>query len=192
MKNNTLNSTQTIYLVCGLDHERYEDADFTFCTTIEGAKKQCIANAIAYTYKEEKELISNMVFTSCDTINSDYEKVSGIECWSYDWSNPEPKVNGPEFYINRILKIKVTDKDFISIWCHAYQGVDFSVSCIGTREECETLARQTSMRYFNDCENAKEYSSTNMADGLIISFDDGLECQVWNVLQFRKEMIVGE
>ena len=192
MKNNTLKPVQHVYLVCGLDHERFEDAEFTFCANLSLVKQQCIANAKDYLHKEEKELLPNMLLDFNGTIDHNYRKIQNSRCWSYDWSNPEPKVGEPEFYLNRILELEISDGDYLCVWSHAYLGINFSISCIGTKEKCEALAKRTSMKEYNDCEDAKEYTSNDRDNGLVISFDDGLEWRVWHVLQFRKEMLQKE
>lgn len=185
-----------IYLVCGIDHENYENVEFSFHRNLHLAKKQAIQNikdnviASGNAELSEDEIMQNTRMDLYKEMDNNYKRISGTRCHSCDWENPVPKVGVSSFYSNRILEIEVNNGDFLCIWHHAYQGIDICVLSIGTEEDCIALAQKTSQEDYENCEDAIDYEISEHKDRWCISFDDLVEWRVWSVIQFREADII--
>lgn len=185
-----------IYLVCGIDHESYENVEFSFHRSFHLAKEQALQNikdniiASGNAELSENEIMQNTRMDLYKEMDNNYKRINGTRCHSCDWENPVPKVGVPSFYSNRILEIEVNNGDFLCIWHHAYQGIDIGVLNIGTEEDCIALAQKTSQEDYENCEDAIDYEISEYKDRWCISFDDLVEWRVWSVIQFREADII--
>ena len=197
-----------IYLVCGIDHESYENVEFSFHRNLHLAKKQALQNikdnviASGNAELSEDEIMQNTRMDLYKEMDNNYKRINGTRCHSCDWENPVPKVGVLSFYSNRILEVEVNDGDFLCIWHHAYQGIDIGILNIGTeedcitlaqktsQEDCITLAQKTSQEDYENCEDAIDYEISEYKDRWCISFDDLVEWRVWSVIQFREANII--
>lgn len=185
-----------IYLVCGIDHESYENVEFSFHRNLHLAKKQALQNikdnviASGNAELSEDEIMQNTRMDLYKEMDNNYKRINGTRCYSCDWENPVPKVGVLSFYSNRILEVEVNDGDFLCIWHHAYQGIDIGILNIGTEEDCITLAQKTSQEDYENCEDAIDYEISEYKDRWCISFNDLVEWRVWSVIQFREANII--
>lgn len=185
-----------IYLVCGIDHESYENVEFSFHRNLHLAKKQALQNikdnviASGNAELSEDEIMQNTHMDLYKEMDNNYKRINGTRCHGCDWENPVPKVGVLRFYSNCILEVEVNDGDFLCIWHHAYQGIDIGILNIGTEEDCMTLAQKTSQEDYENCEDAIDYEISEYKDRWCISFDDLVEWRVWSVIQFREADII--
>ena len=185
-----------IYLVCGIDHENYENIEFSFHRNFHLAKKQALQNIksninTSGNTKLSKDEISQKTHIDLyKEMDNTFKRINGTRCHNCDWENPTSKVGVPSFYCNRILETEVNDGDFLCIWHHAYQGIDIGILNIGTEEDCVALAQKTSQEDYESCEDAINYEISEYEDRWCISFDDLVEWRVWSVIQFREADII--
>ena len=99
-----------IYLVCGIDHESYENVEFSFHRNLHLAKKQALQNikdnviASGNAELSEDEIMQNTRMDLYKEMDNNYKRINGTRCHSCDWENPVPKVGVLSFYSNRILE----------------------------------------------------------------------------------------
>lgn len=110
-----------IYLVYGIDHENYENVEFSFHRSFNLAKEQALQNikdniiASGNAELSENEIMQNTRMDLYKEMDNNYKRINGTRCHSCDWENPVPKVGVPSFYSNRILEIEVNNGDFLCI-----------------------------------------------------------------------------
>lgn len=144
------------YLVCGLDDENYSDATYRLCETTDEAVEVAKANVkdcLVLDYEPEV------------TIENDHGKL-----------RVEYK-DDTCFYVNVIIEIDVNDGDFIGILHHAYDGVDFFVKVVGSREECLAKLKE-------ECKALADVSYQEYTDQIIA--DDGINWWVVDIYKFKK------
>lgn len=171
------------YLVCSLDPEHYDDAEFKFCKTLgealQTSEKNCKAFAVS----------CNRDFNYKDV---DYGKDidSGNSYWYYNWYNDYALLGEFEFYSNRIIELDISKGDFLCIFSHAYLGVSFNVIGKGGKEKCYEMINEKALAKYEALAKAlkpstpSDYDKNETEDRLTISFDDGMEWQIWYAIQF--------
>lgn len=147
------------WLVCNLDDEHYTQAGYTLHNTLRDAMRFCELGI------EPIDVLLNMHL----------ERVEDAEMFRYDYSYPDD--NSP-FIVNFIMEIDINADDYICIWYHAYEGVDFKLLHQGTFDECF----EARTKYLNNISCTVE---NNYPEQIVI--DTGNE---WEIIDIRK-CIVG-
>lgn len=143
------------WLVCNLDDEHYTQAGYTLHNTLCDAMRWCELGI------EPIDVLLNMHL----------ERVEDAEMFRYDYSYPDD--NSP-FIVNFIMEIDINADDYICIWYHAYEGVDFKLLHQGTFDECF----EARTKYLNNISCTVE---NNYPDQIVI--DTGNE---WEIIDIRK------
>ena len=111
------------WLVCSLDDEHYTQADYTLHSTLCDAMRWC-----------EQDVMEVFEVSAIDALLSMHlERVEDTEMLRYDYTYSE---NRNYFIVNFIMEIDIDTDNYICIWYHAYEGVDFKVLHQGTFDEC--------------------------------------------------------
>lgn len=152
------------WLVCSLDDEHYTQADYTLHNTLCDAMRWC-----------ERDIHIEFDIEPIDILlNMHLERVEDAEMFRYDYSNPD---DNSLFIVNFIMEIDINAGDYICIWYHAYEGVDFKLLHQGTFDECF----EARTKYLNNISCTVE---NNYPEQIII--DTGDE---WENLDIRKCMV---
>ena len=155
------------YLVCSLNDENYTQADYDFCNTFEEAKDKCIENVAGYYEISNEEVMSRMKF--------EYNEESNNHFYNYQ--------DEDSFFVNQIIEVDVDKEDYLCIWHHAYNGVDFKIVKTGSDKECSDVMYEESDKVF------KEYGKEISIDSSQVVVDTGEEWEVWDVIKV-KEMVI--
>lgn len=151
------------FLVCGLNDKNYTEAVYKFCDTFEEAKQECVNLIMGeYNFKTQKEAMNNM------DLNKLEEKVH-----RYDYHE------GDNFCVNFIIEVEVNEGDYLLIWHHAYDGVDFHVEKIGTEIDCINLKAVYSNALYNEIGvDIDIYNFQTVVD-------TGEEWEIWDVIKYK-------
>ena len=152
------------YLVCSLNDENYTQADYDFCNTFEGAKYKCIENVAEYYEISNEEVMSRMKF--------EYNEESNNHFYNYQ--------DEDSFFVNQIIEIDINKEDYLCVWHHAYDGVDFNVIKIGSDKECSDFMYKDSDTTF------KEYGAEISIGNAQVVIDTGEEWEVWDVIKVEE------
>lgn len=164
------------YLVCSLNDENYTQADYDFCNTLDEAKEQCIQNVVECCEVTKEEAISHMEFNVNGITENEFEKY--IEWrWRYDYKDEDI------FFVNQIIEIDVDENDYLCIWHHAYNGVDFIVLEIGTEEKCEIIMNANVAKTLDD----NKYADVDFANDSQIVIDTSEEWEVWDIVKYKED-----
>ena len=155
------------YLVCSLNDENYTQADYDFCNTFEEAKEKCIENVAEYYEISNKEAKLYMKFI--------YDGDSNNHFYNYQ--------DEYSFFVNQIIEIDVDKEDYLCVWHHAYNGVNFDLTKVGSDKECSDIMYKESAEIF------KAYGMEISIDSSQVIVDTGEEWEVWDVIKV-KEMVV--
>lgn len=155
------------YLVCSLNDENYTQADYDFCSTFEEAKEKCIENVAEYYEISNEEATSRMEFR--------YDEESNNHFYNYQ--------DEDSFFVNQIIEIDVDKEDYLCIWHHAYDGVDFNVIKIGSDKECSDFMYKDSDTTF------KEYGVEISVGSAQVVIDTSEEWKVWDVIKVEEEIL---
>lgn len=96
------------YLLCSLDDEHYASASF-----------------VIYDHHADAEIaaVNNCQDYICDVnIERSGSRITGT--------------SGNSFYVNEIKPVDPDKGDYLLVWHHAYEGVDFEIRLQGSFEEC--------------------------------------------------------
>lgn len=152
------------WLVCSLDDEHYTQADYTLHNTLCDAMRWC-----------ERDVHIELGIEPIDVLlNMHLERVEDAEMFRYNYSDPD---NDSSFNINFIMEIDINAGDYICIWYHAYEGVDFKLLSQGTFDECMEARTKYSNSIVCTVEN-------NYPEQVIV--DTGNE---WEIIDIRKCMV---
>lgn len=143
------------WLVCNLDDEHYTQSYYTLHNTLCDAMRWC-------------ELGIEPIDVS---LYMHLEKVEDAEMFRYDYSYPD---DNNSFIVNFIMEIDINADDYICIWYHAYEGVDFKLLHQGTFDECF----EARTKYLNNISCTVE---NNYPEQIVI--DTGNE---WEIIDIRK------
>ena len=143
------------WLVCNLDDEHYTQSYYTLHNTLCDAMRWC-------------ELGIEPIDVS---LYMHLEKVEDVEMFRYDYSYPD---DNSSFIVNFIMEIDINPGDYICIWYHAYEGVDFKLLHQGTLDECF----EARTKYLNNISCTVE---NNYPEQIVI--DTGNE---WEIIDIRK------
>lgn len=153
----------TKFLVCGLNDENYTQANYKFCNTFDEAKQECVNLIMGeYNFKTQKEAIKNM----------NLEKLEG-KVYKYNYSD------GDNFCVNFIIGVEVNEGDYLLVWHHAYNGVDFHVEKIGTEMECINSKAISSNAVYN--KNGVDIDIYNLQTVV----DTGEEWEIWDIIKYN-------
>lgn len=152
------------WLVCSLDDEHYTQADYTLHNTLCGAMKWCEHNVMEVFEVSAIDALLNMHL----------KRVEDTEMFRYNYTDPEDK---DPFIVNFIMEIDINADDYICIWYHAYEGVDFKLLHQGTFDECF----EARTKYLNSIVCTVE---NNYPEQIVT--DTGNE---WEIIDIRKCMV---
>ena len=155
------------YLVCSLNDENYTQADYDFCSTFEEAKEKCIENVAEYYEISNEEATSRMEFR--------YDEESNNHFYNYQ--------DEDSFFVNQIIEIDINKEDYLCVWHHAYDGVDFNVIKIGSDKECSDFMYKDSDTTF------KEYGAEISVGSAQVVIDTSEEWEVWDVIKVEEEIL---
>ena len=147
------------FLLCTLNDENYTEPDFEFFDTQEEAEKRCIEVGKEFCEEGSYEMTVTYQPLSCDSP------------LRYDFKY------GEHFVVNFIFELPEVG-EFLCIWHHAYDGVDFSVEKSGTLEEC-----QKKMKEEKSCVLQTLYSTLDFEEADRCCIDTGEEWEVWHVIK---------
>ena len=121
-----------MYLLCNLDDEHYTESIYEWHKTMDDAKERCVEMEVEVQGEEmREEILSHMEFYPVDESKCKFTDVPGIKSYRYDYHI------GTSFTVNQIFEIPDDLLgEFLCIWYHAYDGVDFYVETIGSFDEC--------------------------------------------------------
>ena len=150
-----------VWLVCSLDDDHYSQADYTLHNTLCDAMRAC-----------EQEVMEVFEVSAIDALlDMHLKRVKDTEMFRYNYTDPE---NRNYFIVNFIMEIDIDAGDYICIWYHAYEGVDFKVLHQGTFDEC----MEARTKYLNSIVCTVEYNYPKQ-----IITDTGDE---WEIIDIRK------
>lgn len=164
------------YLVCGLDDEGYISSTvFNIVDSYEEAMEICISNIMHYFDLEE-----------CDKI----EVKNGMEVKYVNYFGPtSTKVSLSysygAFYVNYIIELpdNINHSDYICIWHHAYDGVDFRIVKIGTFEECKDAMEEEAKKMLDEIgKDPDDEDSYDFKEPYLICIDTDTEWEVWDIV----------
>lgn len=150
-----------IYLLCELGDEHYTDPSFVQFTDFNSAYKEAIHDC-AYCFDSgiiEIEENRNRVSVS----------------------------SGDKFFITEIKEVDISKGDYMLVWHHAYNGVDFNLLMVGTYDECVARRIKELELIFNeyDLSNADNEGFDIKTDTCI---DTGEEWEVFSIVKINKYM----
>ncbi len=155
------------WLVCSLDDEHYTQADYTLHNTLCDAMRWCEHNVMEVFEVSAIDALLNMHL----------KRVEDTEMFRYNYTDPE---NKDPFIVNFIMEIDINAGDYICIWYHAYEGVDFKLLFQGTLDECIVVEA----KYLSSNRFEIYTVDDNKLEQVII--DTGNE---WEILDIRKCMV---
>lgn len=107
-----------IFLLCGLDDENYVNPTFSFYEEYEEAKQAAIADCQEWLEGSDISIENNG-----NRIVGEADRKDGYE---------------GSFYVNEIFEIDLTKGNYLVIWYHGYNGVDFKkIYQCNSFEACE-------------------------------------------------------
>ena len=138
------------FLLCTLNDENYTEPDFEFFDTKEEAENRCMEIG--------KE------FGSCNVEVTNQPLRYDFTC-------------GEHFIVNCIFELPEVG-EFLCIWHHAYNGVDFSLEKSGTLEECQRKMLEGKEHILRTLYSTLEFEE---ADRCCV--DTGTEWELWHVIR---------
>lgn len=146
------------YLLCELDDEHYTEPAFT----IYESKKEAFTNAVA----------------SCMEIVEDndfqMEVTEGQNRVAVDYGYES-------FYVTEIKEFDSEKGDYILVWHHAYNGVNFAVLFVGTYEECVEKRREEIKKIFDERDlSGGDNKGFDMENDDVV--DTGDEWEMFNII----------
>ena len=153
------------YLLCELNDENYTEPTFTVFDSHESTFKQAVerCTGVAYYYKSDFKLECN-----------DKNRLSII-------FNENPYDADNNFYVTEIKEYNAKGGDYILVWHHAYNGVEFDIDYIGSYEACRQKmidsVRKREMEI--DCE-------LDYQDNWQSCIDTGDEWEVWTIVKLEE------
>ena len=153
------------YLVCSLNDENYTQADYDFCNTFEEVKEKCIENVSEYYEISKEEATSRMEFRYDEELNNHF----------YNYQDED------SFFVNQIIEIDVNEEDYLCVYHHAYNGVDFDVVKAGSDKECSDVMTVEAEEVFFECINGEiSYSDVQVV------VDTQEEWEVWDIIKVQE------
>lgn len=153
------------YLLCELNDENYTEPTFTIFDSHESAFKQAVERCVgvAYYYKSDFKL-------EC---NDNQNRVSIVY-------NENPYGEDDKFYVTEIKECDVTTDDYVLVWHHAYNGVEFNIEFVGTYEECRLkMIEAVHKREMEiDCK-------LDFQDNWQSCIDTGDEWEIWTIVKLE-------
>lgn len=146
-----------MYLVCGLDDESYAHPTFKFEEHLENANK----------------LLVDLCLEFAD--GNDYYELTreGNRCTAkYEEGYP---YNGEKFLVTEMFVVE-DSAEYVLVYHHGYDGVDFNILEQGTFEECLLAKNKDIKKNFSEDEIEWE-------DGNQTCVDTGNEWCLWNILK---------
>ena len=153
---------QKIYLLCELGDEHYTDPSFIQFTDFDSAYREAIHDC-AYCFDDESVI----------EIDENRERVSAS--------------SGDKFFITEIKEVDVSNGDYMLVWHHAYNGVDFNILMVGTYEECVARRIKGFEMIFEeyDLSNADNEGFDIQTDTCI---DTGEEWEIFSIVKINKDV----
>jgi hypothetical protein len=168
------------YLVCGVDDESYADSTvFDIVDSYKEAMEICISNIMHYFAIEECDKIEIKNGMEVKHVNY-FGQASTKVSLSYSYG---------AFYVNYIIELpdNINSSDYICIWHHAYDGVDFKIAKIGTFEECKYVMEEEARKVLDeigkdlDDEDSYDWKELNQ-----ICIDTDTEWEVWDIVNIEE------
>lgn len=148
------------FVRCDLDDERYAYAEYEFFDTLNEGKESCF-----------KELAFDPMYGNGD--------IQYNEIFSPDKPNSFRFTQKQEncYHVTEILPYEAKG-EYVCIWHHAYEGVDFKVLFVGFYKECMEYAKSSAQKEYENFDGA-EYSEFD--NQFVV--DDGYQWRVWDVVK---------
>lgn len=141
-----------LYLLCELNDENYAYAKYSF-------------------YKSFEETVQAAIDT-CKEWNENCEVEIEDEGWRITAKCCD------SFYVTEIKKICPENGEYILVWHHGYEGVDFKVRHQGTYEECKRKMSKEVQNLVNDLELTSEDIRGNV-------IDTGNEWEIFDIVKIE-------
>lgn len=84
-----------------------------------------------------------------------------------------------DFYVTEIKPFVLEKGEYLLVWHHAYDGVDFEICFQGSREECEKRREEEIKKL---CEELDLSFEDDVIDNVV---DTGTEWEVWDIVDIR-------
>lgn len=140
-----------MYIVCGINDENYTEAMYEFFYTYASAKNKAIIDCVnQFDGNGEIETMDNGF-----RITSKYEEA---------------------FYVTEIKQIDQSQGNYLLVWHHGYEGVNFEIKYQGTYDEC-VLQRK---REIKELTNSLQLLDEDINDNVV---DTGNEWEVWDIVK---------
>lgn len=157
------------YLLCILNDQNYTEPGFEFYDTLEKAKENCVDNVLEH-YKHYKfskeEAMSYMEFEEKE------------KSYRYDYSDNDGVY---EFLVHEIIEVDVNENDYLCVWHHAYNGVDFEILKVGSYEECVKAMYESADKVLNNVESTEDFRNENQ-----VCIDTENEWEVWTIVRVEE------
>ena len=154
------------WLVCCLNDENYTEAGFKFTDSLESAKKICIQNVMNVFDISKEEVMSGL-----DEKDFDKDENSCLSGLKISFGDPD------SFFVNHIIPVDVKEGDFICVWHHAYDGVEFWICKTGTYEECKKAMYQDVKKTMDEIDCTCDYDT-----GGQVVLDTDTEWLIWDII----------
>lgn len=156
------------WLVCSLNDEDYAYAEYEFTSSIEKAREICIQNIMNVFDISKEEVMSGLDEKDFDA--DENSCLSGLKI----------SFGTDRFFVNHIIPVEVKEGDFMCVWHHAYDGVEFYICKTGTYEECKKAMYQDVKKTMDEI-----YCSCDYDIGEQVILDTGAEWEVWDIIQYK-------
>lgn len=162
------------YLLCCLDDEDYDSAQYFTFSSMKEAKEFCYQFAKQH-YSDEDLKFEEDRF---------YHK-NGHEAARIDY------IYGNCFEVNYIFPIHMKENETsFCIWHHAYDGVRFEIRKSGSYEECCRFAKNDFHKTYEKLsevspDQVKRYEDEEKNQWML---DDGLEWEIWDIVTVKKSI----
>ena len=168
------------YVLCELNDENYTSPSFSFHKGYDSAQYKAI-ESINESFKIDEGFNLRIETTEPQYEYDKGRKVIRIDgnYESYEMGISEPT---PRFYVTEFFEIDITKGDYLLIYHHAYDGVDFHIEYQGTYKECLEERRKQVKQMFDeyDLSDGDNSDFNSETDNCI---DDGNEWHYWSIVK---------
>lgn len=144
------------YLICSLDDESYYHPMYTFCSSLEDAKKICTEN-----------------------VSDDPEASAEFKPYEEGTYRCDIRIGEDGFEVNHILPVHTSEGKYYLIYHHAYDGVDFcKVYQSDSFEDVQNELKKQSSDLCHEYSGFDYFCNTYEA-----GFDDGNEWHYYRIVE---------
>lgn len=170
------------YILCELNDENYTMPGFSFHKNFISAQNEAI-ESIVEVFKNSEGFDFNIETTEP---NLAYDKGRKIIRIDGTWKTCNFNCNEEhQFYVTEIMKIDISKGNYLLIYHHAYEGVDFHIEYQGTYEECFEEKKKQMIEMDKDLCSLSDGIDENFNPEEDNCIDDGNEWHYWSIVEIQ-------